>query len=309
MIANDNLFNKVTAVYEQRRTNAANKSYELNRALNNNKTFAQNRQKLSDIIFAIQKAEYTNDLSNIQALYKERDLLKQQRQDFLKKAGLTEQDLQPNYNCKICEDTGYLDGGGLCSCFYKTLSDVIDEQLGTEKRELPSYDHFKTTTQEEKLLKTTLQKYCESFPSEKTRNLIFLGATGTGKTFSAGCIANRLMQKNANVIFLSAVKLNDVFLKYHTSSERDKSVIFQLLTNCDLLVIDDLGTEPVLKNVTVEYLTSFISERIVLKRPYIITTNLDLNAIQQRYTERFLSRISESVTAKINFSGEDKRRK
>ena len=110
------------------------------------------------------------------------------------------------------------------------------------------------------------------------------------------------------MIFLTAVKANDLFLKYHTSDQADRKLVFSLLTDCDLLIIDDLGTEPVLRNVTVEYLTSILSERLTNKNPFIITTNLTPEEMIKRYTERLVSRLSDSSTAIMPFNGKDKRR-
>lgn len=308
MIKNDELINKVMKVYENRRLFANDRALSINEALDADKEFYLNRTELKRVLFDIQKAEYENNDLKLEPLYEKRDALKKKRTELLSLKGLSERDLSPRFACEKCNDTGYLPSGGLCSCFYKTLTSVINQTLNIEHGKLPSFSDFKITTELDQKIKGVLSSYIERFPPNKIRNLIFTGATGTGKTFSAAVVADSLIKRNFSVLFLSAVKLNDVFLRYHTSAEGDRKAIFDLLTECDLLIIDDLGTEPVLKNVTVEYLTSFLSERLAYKKPFIITTNLLPEEIKARYTERLLSRISAKDCAIVPFFGNDKRR-
>lgn len=309
MIFNDSLFAKVTEIYEKRRMDASDRAYEINRKLDADREFSENKEKLKRANFSSQKCEFENDAEGAKKYRAEYLKLKEERKAILAKKGLSESDLSVNYACKKCGDTGFLPQGGNCSCFYATLKSVVNETLGITEKELPSFDDYKTGDDGEEKIKNKMTAYCEVFPDFKSvRNLIFTGAPGTGKTFAAGCIANAVGQKNANVIFLSAVRLNDLFLRYHTSGEKDRKAVFSLITDCDLLIIDDLGTEPVLKNVTVEYLTSFLSERLANAKPFIITTNLNPEEMIARYTERLVSRLSSAETAIIPFSGKDKRR-
>lgn len=89
---------------------------------------------------------------------------------------------------------------------------------------------------------------------------------------------------------------------------QDRSVIFDVLTTCDLLIIDDLGTEPIKNNVTVEYLTAFLSERLNNEKAFIITTNLSSEDLLKRYSERLTSRLSSSSCAQFKLNGKDLRR-
>ncbi len=308
MIKNDELINKVMNVYENRRLFANDRALSINEALDSDKEFYSNRAELKKVLFDIQKAEYENNDEALKPLYQKRDALKKKRAELLSEKGLSEKDLSPRFACEKCNDTGYSSSGGLCSCFYKTLTSVINQTLNIEPIKFPSFSDFKTTTESDQKIKGVLKSYIEHFPPKKVRNLVFAGATGTGKTFSAAVIADSLIKRDFNVLFLSSIKLNDVFLRYHTSSEGDRKAIFELLTECDLLIIDDLGTEPVLKNVTVEYMTSFLSERLAHEKPFIITTNFFPEEIKARYTERLLSRISAKDCAIVPFFGKDKRR-
>ena len=297
----------LTKLYDKKRMDAENKAYEINAFLQRDEAWQNNRYKINNLRMDIAKAKFDEKFDNVPALEAQLELLLNERALILKQKGLTESMLKPIYSCPLCSDTGYLEDGGLCKCFFHNLKEVSEQVLSFKTPELPTFEDFTEGDQECKKFKALLMDYVDKFPPEKIKNLIFTGLPGTGKSFSAGCVASALINKNYNVIYISAVKLNDVFLRYHTASISDKQAIFSLLTSCDLLIIDDLGTEPILKNVTAEYLTATISERLNLKAPFIITTNLTLDEIKTRYNERFLSRITGSETAKFPFSGKDLR--
>lgn len=139
--------------------------------------------------------------------------------------------------------------------------------------------------------------YCDHFPNS-SENILILGDVGTGKSHLVGCIANELQNKGFNIVLLSACELNTIFLKYHTAPVEDKSFYISLLTGCDLLIIDDLGTEPIYKNVTEEYFLMILNERLLNKMPYIVTTNLTQAQLFERYGERILSRLNDKRSGK-----------
>ena len=308
MLNNDSLYSKIRQIYDNRQITAADNAFMLTQRLNADKKYARNLEKLKNANFLRQKYAFSGDTAQAEKYSAEYERLKKERAEILKSEGVAESDLTAKYQCKKCGDTGFLPGGGICPCYFETLNDVINEQLGIVKPALPAFSDFKTQTQHEEKVKTKLVSYCEKFPDLAVRNLVLTGNTGTGKTFAAGCVANAVETKKHSVIFLTAVKANDLFLKYHTSDQTDRKLVFALLSGCDLLVIDDLGTEPVLRNVTVEYLTAVLSERLANKNPFIITTNLTPEEMIKRYTERLVSRLSDSATAIIPFNGKDRRR-
>jgi len=309
MIYNDSLFAKVQEIYERRRIEAADRTYSLNQKLNADKDFAKNRDELSRANFMRQKYEFAGDAEQAEKFAEEYSRLKKQRAALLTKFGVTEKDLISGHFCYKCGDTGFLPHGGNCECFYRTLKTVIDDALGIPARKFATFDQYVSDTEQDEKIKSKLISYCEKFPAfSKRRNLIITGSTGSGKTFAAECISDAITEKKHSVIFLTAIKANDLFLRYHTSGDADKAAVYNLLTGCDLLVIDDLGTEPILNNVTVEYLTSFLSERLTNEKPFVITTNFNPDELKQRYTERLVSRLSTDQTAFLPFVGKDKRR-
>ena len=307
MLDNNVIISALTKFYDKLRMDAQNRAFEINNTLEKDPVWQENRFKIKNVRMQIARAKFDENTNCLPDLNQTLNNLLQERASILAKKGLTEDHLKVQYACEKCQDSGFWEGGGVCDCFYKNLSIVCEDLLNVKTPNLPTFEDFDESTPSCKKLKTLFLDYTAKFPPEKIKNLVFIGKPGTGKTFSAGCIASALKANNFNVIYLSAVKLNDLFLRYHTASAGDKQAIFSLLTASDLLVIDDLGTEPILKNVTVEYLTATISERLNGGAPFIITTNLTLDEIKSRYTERFSSRIAGSETARFTFDGKDMR--
>lgn len=309
MIKNGQLLDEVFNLYRRRRDYAEYKAYELQQKLLANDEYSKVYYQIKNLNMDVAKARFNDQTQTVIQLTEQKQKLIEQQDEIIKKLGIDKKELTPQYNCPVCKDSGYLDKGGVCDCFYKTLQSVAENVLDIRTPKLPSFKNYECSCEREQKLKDKLLDYCNKFPPKAVKNLLFIGSTGTGKTFAAGAIASELINKNKCVIYLSATKLNDVFRLYHVMDDSNKRAIFDLLCESDLLVIDDLGTEPIFKNVSVVYLTSIISERIAASRPFIITTNLSLKEIGTRYNDRLLSRLSDSSTAIINFSGSDKRRK
>ena len=118
-----------------------------------------------------------------------------------------------------------------------------------------------------------------------------MGKTGTGKTFLASCVADALVKKDKSVMFVSAFDLNVRLLKHHTSFDNERLSHIEPLIDCDMLVIDDLGSESIYKNVTVELFYHVINERYNRGKSTLITTNLTLDEMTSRYGERTCSRL------------------
>ena len=133
-------------------------------------------------------------------------------------------------------------------------------------------------------------------------------ATGVGKTYLASCLANEMLKKEYSVCFVSAFALNESLQKYHTTFDGSKSLWLDPFIDADILIIDDLGTEPMIKNVTENYLYLILSERERFSRPVIITTNLKPADINSRYDERIYSRLCNKKNAQLfRIEGDDLR--
>ena len=130
------------------------------------------------------------------------------------------------------------------------------------------------------------------------------GATGIGKTYLLECMTNELISNNKYAIMTTAFNLNQNFLKYHTTFNESKIEYLEPYLDCDVLLIDDLGTEPLLNNVTLDYLYLVINQRNIENKAIVISTNLDIEELMQRYGERITSRLINKQTS-ISFKIKD----
>jgi DNA replication protein DnaC len=134
-----------------------------------------------------------------------------------------------------------------------------------------------------------LSEYCAKFPNVKTPNIVLCGTTGTGKTVAAVAMCEELKRRGFWVEFTTAFGMINSFLRGD----------FQNFIDCDVLVIDDLGTEPVKRNVSIEYTYAIINERLVNRNAFIITMNLAPADLMERYDQRIASRILAPTTSVI----------
>ena len=232
--------------------------------------------------------------------------LKSKIDDYLNRNNIDKSKFQPKYECQICNDTGVA-GGRICKC----LTNALNQKL---TKEFCSQTTFKTfsdsddniTTEEDKKSIEWLKLWCNKYPLNTKLNTNIIGGPGSGKTFLLECVASELINKNAVVCYKTAFELNELARLYHC----DSSYEFNDCINADVLLIDDLGTEPILKNVTKEYLYNLINTRQINKRPTFISTNLSLNNILDRYDERIFSRLSnKNLSVNILLNSSDKRMK
>ena len=152
---------------------------------------------------------------------------------------------------------------------------------------------FELFDDKDKIKKTydKIECWCDKFEQSDYKNLLLSGKTGVGKTYIVESICNKLIKKDAFVCFLSSFALNNMFLKFHTTFDDSKGKILDSVLNCDALIIDDFGTEPKYKNVTEEYFYLILNERLCNNKRTIITTNLSLEGILEKYGDRVFSRI------------------
>lgn len=288
MIKSKTLIEKVNDRYASLRAkhvSSANYNANLLRQIDG---FTETENELGSTRFLLAKAEYENNALNVNELKNRIDYL-ENKLLVMKNSVNT---VKINYECPICKDRGYVDGKR-CKCFNKNLTDVALKSLGIEEKDENEFSCF---VLEDPLKKqyAIIKDYSQSFPNTKIDNLIFFGNVGTGKSMLAKCVLKTVKNNGFIGIFLSATELNSIFLKMH-SGEIDRNLIFEILIDADLLVIDDLGTEPLYKNVTIEYLLSLISNRLENNKHFIITTNLSSAELIERYNERLISRLSDKT--------------
>lgn len=222
--------------------------------------------------------------------------LRLKKEAFLLEKGFPADYLEPVYECPDCRDTGYIHQKK-CHCFEKKIIELLYNQsnlsgtLAQENFDTLSYDYFSGNALDEyKKAVAASRDFVSSF-DESCRNLLFMGTVGTGKTFLSNCIAKALIDTSHSVIYFSATELFDTFARYVFG--KDKNALdhfYEDLYHCDLVIVDDLGTELGSSFVT-SYFFSFLNERQLLKKSTLITTNLGLQELQDKYSDRICSRI------------------
>lgn len=214
---------------------------------------------------------------------------------------------ETSYNCKICNDTGMIENG-YCNCFKNRLILEAYKFLKVSPPLLSCFDDDKlSSVNNTQTLKCKLKKYADEFSDEK-KNIILLGPAGTGKSFYAQCVVNQLQKNGLTPLFLTAFNLNDIAIGMFDKSPSEKMIVDEILSTADLLVIDDLGSEPIYNKITVENLLEIVSRRNEKNKPIFITTNLITEEILTRYGERIFSRITGKNTAILQLKGKDLRK-
>ncbi|MCX4312878.1 MAG: ATP-binding protein [Clostridia bacterium] len=212
-----------------------------------------------------------------------------------KKLGIRKELITPPCKCEKCNDTGYADGR-YCSCVIKRVISANAHNLVLPQTDFTAAK--KTAPKAIAKLYATAQKYIDDFPNNAKPFFIMFGSSGTGKTVLASAIATAVMQKGGAVVTVSAFDFVKRAKDYHTQfAIDDYTDLFTPMLDCDLLCIDDLGTETLLKNVTREYLYTVINERWLRKKHTVITTNLTAESLLARYGEAIASRLMDKNTS------------
>lgn len=247
------------------------------------------------------------DLGNRNELLKE---LKAKISLRIKELGYNEDELSVKYSCPVCKDTGIVNGA-TCECVKKLVYELLREECDNLITDVDSFLKVtvpkETTANYANYLKL-LDRLQEVFPNNERKVITLSGTVGTGKTYLASIFANAVMKKGYSAYALNSIQLNSIFLKYHLASLSDKNGIFEELLDADLLIIDDLGIEPILNNVTIPYLYELLVMR--KDKTTIFTTNLDGESVRTRYGDRIYSRIfNVNNTWALTFKGQDLRLK
>lgn len=233
------------------------------------------------------------------------------RKKLIAAAGFPADFTTPVYDCPDCKDTGFIDGKK-CHCFTQAAMDICFSQSGIQQamadNTFDSFD-FSLFKDSESLSEArdaynTARAFCDDF-SESHDNLVIWGATGTGKTFLSGCIGNALLKEGYSVLYFTAFGLFDVFERRVFKHDETIEDVHDMVFDCDLLIIDDLGTE--MNNSFISSrLYQCLNERLMRGRSTVISTNLSLKDLRDRYTERVSSRVIADYKP-IRLSGKDLR--
>ena len=237
--------------------------------------------------------------------------LREQKALLIKASGYPDDYLELRCRCPDCRDTGLV-GGRKCHCFLQAQMKLmyaqsnLEDVLERENFDALSYRYYDDKEVIPQLGITNaaymrrVVKGCRDFVSnfdKKRENLLLTGSTGVGKTFLTNCIARELMDSYHPVIYLTAGDLFEVFSKNKFDYENAEEMkdMYRFVLDCDLLIIDDLGTE-LNNSFTSSQLFYCINERMNMGRSTIISTNLTLARLRDSYTDRVTSRIMSGYT-------------
>lgn len=217
--------------------------------------------------------------------------------------------------CAACGGSGYL-GSNMCTC----LRNLCQEEQKKELRQLTGgqeqFSRFRLEYYPEQVDRTygaaprtimerNLQyciRYAEHF-SDGIGNLLFVGGTGLGKTFLSACIANAVTDKGFSVAYESAPQLFSKLEKHRFNPDEQTAIEVANINSCDLLIIDDLGTE-LPGNFVTAALYSLLNERLLNEKALLISTNLNIDEIAKRYSPQIASRLQGSFKG-LTFVGQD----
>ena len=236
----------------------------------------------------------------------------------LRESGFPEDYLAPVYSCPLCRDTGVV-GDRIrerCACVLKRYQARLRASIGLPENGGETFETFdpdvfpnvKTAdsqfTQREAMeqIRGLCEKWADEYPNQAPRDVVLSGKSGLGKTFLLHAMANRLIERGVQVLLLSAYS----FLEIARRSYFEEDGHLEELIGTEVLMLDDLGSEPLMQNITVEQLYNLINERQRRNLPTAISTNLSLEELKQRYTERIASRLTDRRTCMfVGLRGQD----
>ena len=237
--------------------------------------------------------------------------------------GFAEDYLQPVYHCQACRDTGYV-GEPVheqCTCLKRAVMNRLYQAEGLQGLERENFSVFneeifpdepiegRKNTQRGYInkIRAFCEEYADTFAAGEGKGLLLCGRSGLGKTFLMNCVAQRVLERGFSVVVISAYKLIEAMRRYQFGEDSGEQV--QDLLACDLLCIDDLGSEPMLRGVTVSSLYHIINERRNSNRATVVTTNCDADQLYEKYDDRIGARLTDpGRMTKITFVGTDVRR-
>lgn len=311
MITKENIYKKA---FEEKSTDLKKREFEYNILIN---SLYESEPKLSEIDLELSKVgaklaitALSGDKKKLAELKSKSKALTAEKKDIIKKSGIKEL----KFECSLCNDTGYV-SGKICDCIRKKAGRLLISELSKEMPlENCRFDNFdlkyyptklKNSEENPKRRMTEIFKRCKeyvlNFTPEESKNLIFYGDSGLGKTHLTMAIVAGVIEKGYLPVYGSAENLFNTIEKEKFSG--DSNGTYNMMLSCDLLVIDDLGAE-FTTSFTKSALYNLINTRILSGKPTIINTNLSIKMINEKYDARIASRIIGSYEPHV-FLGAD----
>lgn len=309
---------------------AENRKKELLRV---NPKLSEIESKIANISIKISKeilqSDNTQNKKLLADLKKELSDLSKEKNLFLKELITDSNYLKPRFDCKHCQDTGYISKDNstvMCNCLKQKLFDIYynKSNIGNLKRENFSKFNAKLFSEDvnlEKnkskisprenieLIKEKSLNFIENFDNPEEKNLLFTGNTGLGKTFMINCIANQCLLNNKTVLYQTAPVMFDEIINAKFGKDDSNFDLMKNILSSDLLIIDDLGTERT-NELYITELFTIINTRLLNQNnkitKTIISTNLKPEEIEKIYTTRISSRLAGYYRF-LRFFGDDLR--
>ena len=244
---------------------------------------------------------------------------KQQLTALLAASGRPADALEPKFTCKLCQDTGVVDGH-TCSCVHQVMQQLRRQEIeALSSLSVSSFDTMKLDYYPAEVdarlgcapraymgqLLQGLRSYAEAFDPADSESLMFIGNAGLGKTHAALAIAGIVLERGFDVIYVSSPDFFSKLEALHFGSDPggEEETLLQTATGADLLILDDLGSE-FNSTFLISTLYSLLNNRLGAKLPTIVTTNItDGSLLEKLYTEKISSRLS--AFAPFLFVGQD----
>ena len=244
---------------------------------------------------------------------------KQQLTALLAASGRPANALEPKFTCKLCQDTGVVDGH-TCQCVHRVMQQLRRQEIeALSSLSVSSFDTMKLdyypNTPDPNLgcsartymgqLLQGLHSYAEEFDLADSESLMFIGNAGLGKTHAALAIAGIVLERGYDVIYVSSPDFFSKLEALHFGSDpgNEEETLLQTAAGADLLILDDLGSE-FNSAFLISTLYSLLNNRLGAKLPTIVTTNItDGSLLEKLYTEKISSRLS--AFAPFLFVGQD----
>ncbi len=273
--------------------------------------FAALDRQIAEASVSAARAALDGDTAALDRLAENNRKISEEKQALLQNAGYPSDYLALTYTCPDCKDTGFV-GREKCHCFKQALTFALSEASTLPRLlEKENFSTFSFSYYDDRTADSTLQltprenmhkvvadanRFVEEFDT-KSRSVLIYGNTGVGKTFLTNCIAKALLDSAHHVVYLTSHALFEAFEahRFDHGEQPEQSSLYHYIFHSDLLIIDDLGTE-LSNSFTNSMLYTCINERQLHGKSTVISTNLSLEQLRDRYSERIFSRITGNYT-------------
>lgn len=248
--------------------------------------------------------------------------LKLKKEELLNRYNVPNGYLDLQHSCNVCKDKGFLQNGHKCNCLKQEIINEAYKMSNLSRMlENQNFNNINTNIFSDEIFEdsnisprqnflqivSTCESFVFNFDRDNDENLLFYGDTGLGKTFMCNCIAKSLLDRGHLVIYQTAFKMFEIIedYKFKNADDHISKDNYENLFDCDLLIIDDLGTE-LTNSFTNSELFNILNTRLLAGKKTIISTNLSPIQLGEIYTQRIFSRVFDRFRM-IKFIGNDLR--